>query len=127
MQEVINSLTNIPTEVWAFLGAALGVSVLLQKLKTWLSMQSDKVVTFWLALLSAVPAVIDFINSNSTQLAMIVPHTATIAGAATFIYRYVTKPATNLLNDAKLERERREAVEVKPVATEPAKVENIFE
>lgn len=105
LANLINYLQNLPVEVWQVIGAMLGVSVVLQKIKTWAKLQSDKIVTFWLAFLSFIPVVIDYINSQAVQNPdVIAQHTLVIMGGATTVYRYIVKPITNILADARAQR-----------------------
>lgn len=106
--DIVNYVQSVPGEVWAAIGTMIGISAILQKIKTWFSLQSDKVITFVLSVLSFVPVVIDYINSQiAANPAVIAPRTLAIMGGATAAYRYIIKPATRLLQDAKIERERR--------------------
>ena len=108
MELVTNLLGNIPTGTYEAVGAALVVSVLLQGLKNWLSLQSPKVITFLLAALSFVTVAIDSllqtVSQNPNALGQ---KTAAVIGVATLVYRYAVKPMSNLTRDAKELREKR--------------------
>lgn len=119
INQIINQVTSVPPEFWQFLFVVLGVSALLQKFKKWFSLQSEKVITATLGLLSFVPVAIGYISAEvATNPAYLGPYTLTIMGGATVAYRFVIKPLTNILLDAKAERQRR--LQTEPAPTEPA-------
>lgn len=113
LQTLLDTITNIPDSVWQAIGVALGISVLLQGLKNWLSLQSDKVITFLLTALAFISASIDYLS----QAALVNPSvlgqdTVALVGLSTLLYRYAVKPLTNLIGDAKQYRARKERVAV---------------
>lgn len=118
MENISDVVNNIPTSTYTALGltlAAAGVSILLQLLKKWLSLQSDKVITILFIGLSFATAALDYLLSNASDNPKVLAlRTFFLAGLATPIYRFLVKPATQLLVDAKIERERK-AKSVAPV------------
>lgn len=111
IQGVIDALGSIPASAWGAIGAALGISVILEGLKHKLSLQSDKVITFLLGALSFMAAAIDYLTQASLANPTILgQETVAIVGLATILYRYVVKPLTNLVKDAKEYRQRKDRI-----------------
>lgn len=105
LDQVIQWLTN----ALPFIAAAGGVTVLLQLVKKWLSVQSDKVVNVLLVVFSAIPVAVNYLLQTVTvNPGTLGARTAAIVGLSTVLYQQLVKPTTNLLRDAKIERERRE-------------------
>lgn len=118
LQNIVDAFSSIPMSAWEAIGAALGISVLLQGLKNWLSLQSDKVITFLLGSLSFVAAAIDYLSQAAmSNPAVLGQDTAAIVGLSTILYRYIVKPTSNLISDAREYRARKErlAVEDTPI------------
>lgn len=126
LQTILDTLTNIPDSVWQAIGVALGISVLLQGLKNWLSLQSDKVITFLLTALAFISASIDYLSQaalvNPTVLGQ---DTVALVGLSTLLYRYAVKPLTNLIGDAKEYRARKERVAEVAVVEELIPIESV--
>lgn len=139
MDSVLELLNNIPTGTYEAIGAALGISVLLQGIKKWLSIQSDKVVAFLLSGLSFITVAIDYLmQAVHTNPSILGQQSVTIVGLSTILYRFMIKPASTLVADAKeyrLSKARlaNEAVEnqdllvdlVAPVASQPEPIEPV--
>lgn len=121
MEQILNNILNAPTEVWIAIGGMIGVSAILQGLKHWFSLQSDKVITALLTALSFVAATFDYLNQAvATNPSILGAKTAAIVGGATVSYRFVVKPFSKLLEDAKAERERKAAsTPAQPAPTQP--------
>lgn len=117
--DAIKYVTSMPPEVWQAIGAMVGVTVLLQKLKKWLAIQSRTLITFVLAVLSFIPVVIDYINAHiATNPSVLAPRTILIMGGATTIYNTIGRWVIGVLTDAKALREQRDA-QVTPAASVP--------
>lgn len=103
MHSIVTFFQSVPASTWQVIGAALGLSTLLQALKHWffkeLSAQALMALTTLFAFLgSAIPYFESTIKSNPTILGQ---HTAALLGVMTLAYRYVVSPGYNLLIDAK--------------------------
>ena len=78
------------------------VSVTLEKIKKWLSLQSDKVITFLLTAFSFLAVAIEsLLSSNPESLSAIGLNSTVIFFAANIAYRYVVKPGKGLIEDAR--------------------------
>lgn len=109
--ELLDKALNHLVDVLPIIAAAGGVSVVLQLAKKWLSLQSEKVVNFLLAVFSFIPVAVQYVIQAAQQNpAILGQRTAVIMGLSTVLYHQLVKPTTNLLKDAKAERERRERV-----------------
>lgn len=110
MENIVNTLSKVPWELIGSLLVTTGiVSVLLQKFKNWFKLQSDKVIVVMLGLLSFIPAALDYVNSVAAENPLVLGrNTLVIMGLSQPLYRFVIKPLTDVLIDAKAERARRE-------------------
>jgi hypothetical protein len=99
---MINLLQIVPAGVYQTLGGAIVVSLLLQAVKHKVQMTSDKVITFTLASFSFLAAGLNYLAqvapSNPKVLAL---QTFLLMGASNPTYRYLIKPAYNVVVDAK--------------------------
>lgn len=116
MHSLVVFYHSIPSSTWAVIGAAIGLSGLLQALKHFffskLSPQSLMALTTLFAFLaSAVQYADSAVKANPTVLGQ---HTAALLGAMTLSYRYVVAPGYKLLLDAKTYRS---ATATAPAAT----------
>lgn len=99
-------LNSIPNSAYYVALASLIISVLLQKFKGWFNLKSDKVVTFLFMALSFLTVAIDYlVSAASANPTILGERTFVIMGVATVIYRYLVKPMSLLVNDAKLARQ----------------------
>lgn len=122
MHSLITLFQSVPASTWQVLGAALGLSGLLQAIKHWffkeLSPQALMTLTGVFAFLaSAVQYADSTVKSNPTILGQ---HTAVLVGVMTFAYRYVVSPGYNLLVDAKTYRQTQETTTTATAGTEAA-------
>jgi hypothetical protein len=111
MNYIAQILGDIPvTAVYALI-AAFVVSVLLQVIKKWLSIQSDKIITFILGSLSFLTVGFDALTQQVAQNpSLLGPKTFMLMGLATTVYRYAVKPASTLMQEVKELRERKTRV-----------------
>ena len=106
-------LTSVPDGAWLALVSAGAISLIMQGLKKWISLQSDKVITFLLTALSFIAASFDFVVRTVDANPMFLGQkTAVILGLTLPVYRYVIKPFTTLLTDAKAYRVTKEQQKV---------------
>lgn len=126
MNQVLAFYHSIPASTWQVLGAALGLSGLLQALKHYffskLSAHALMTLTTLFAFLaSAAQWALQTVHTNPTVLGQ---HTAVLVGAMTLAYRYVVAPGYTLLLDAKNYRTTTTSAPASTagVATEPAAV-----
>jgi hypothetical protein len=98
----------MPPEFWGYIGSAIGVSALAQKIKKWASLEKNKGwVTFILTALSSIPAIVSyFMNQAADQPWVIAPHTLTILGGSIAFYNTIGKSIIKFLNDAEEERKK---------------------
>lgn len=121
MHSLVTFYHSIPASTWQVLGAALGLSGLLQALKHYFfkkfSPQSLMALTTLFAFLgSFVQWATQAVHSNPTVLGQ---HTAALLGAMTLSYRYVVAPGYKLLLDAKTYRTTTNSAPATASATEP--------
>lgn len=120
MEFVVNAFGEIPTGAYLALAGGLGVSLLTEMAKKYLSLQSDKVITFLVLALSFATSAIEYIITAVAQNPGILgTHTASVLAASTLAYRFIVKPAKNLLGDAKSFRNNTLAHVVSPLADMP--------
>lgn len=110
MEIVTQVLNNID---WSVVGLALGgaglVSLVLQNVKRWLSLQSHRVIMFLNLGFCFVLAAVHYVATVPTQDPRIIAAQALLlTGLNQPIYHTIIKPIGNLLSDAKAERERRD-------------------
>lgn len=110
---------SIPASTWQVIGAAIGLSGLLQAVKHWffkeLSAQATMTLTGLFAFLaSAIQYGESAVKGNPTILGQ---HTALLVGVMTFAYRFIVSPGYNLLVDAKTYRAGTPAVTTPSVGT----------
>ena len=105
ISSIVHFYHSIPKEVWALLASSIGLSAVQMKLTKWFSLQSDKVKQFVTGLISllavVVPAITGLLSASPQILGA---YTTLVFTGMTFSYRYVVKPASNLLKDAKAYR-----------------------
>lgn len=107
MESLVNFIDNIPQAVWAIIAASGLVSILVQPIKRWLKLQSDKVILALTTVLSFVPVALDALNSaTATNPAILGRQTMVVLGVSQLLYRFVVKPFSKLVADAKAERAR---------------------
>lgn len=105
---LVNLYHQVPSSAWHALFASAGVSVVLQKVKKWLSLQSPAIIHFLLIVFSFIPVAINYLmGAASTNPKVLGAQTFLILGLSNTIYRFAIKPTSNLLEDAKNERERK--------------------
>lgn len=121
MELIKEIIDHIPNSAYlAILGAGV-VSVLLQLTKQWLSLQSDKIITFLLGVFSFLVVSIDYVTQAVAQSpAVLGQRTATIMGVTQLVYRYAVKPGYNVVKDAKEYRARKETTSNTPAVVAPA-------
>lgn len=106
METIHTIINHVPSDMWYALIGGPVVSIVLQKFKKWLGVQSEKVVVFTLFLFSFIGSAISYFASAAVQNPMILgPETAMILSVALGFYHLIGKPFTNLLQDAKALRE----------------------
>lgn len=103
MHQLLTFYHSIPASTWQVLGAALGLSGLLQALKHYFFSKLSphalmSLTTLFAFLASAVQYATTAVKGNPTVLGQ---HTAVLVGVMTLAYRYVVGPGYNLLIDAK--------------------------
>lgn len=107
---IIQILQNVPTEVWPSLAAIIGVSAFQQKLKSWLELESPRVLVLMTGVLSLagaiVPAILGWMSANPGQVAS---HAALWFTGLNFAYRYVIQPGGSLINQVQTEKQRQAA------------------
>jgi hypothetical protein len=115
MDVTLPGALTIPSEVWyilLILGLGLLVSVVTEFIKKWLVTLGDKRITAILTFLSGIAG---FIETAVAQLQanplILGQNTALIIGVSTLAYRFIVKPAVNLINDAKLLRESQDGLD----------------
>lgn len=109
--------------------AAGGVSVAVQVFKKWLALQSEKVITFLVGVVSFIAVGINYLMGAAAQNPMILgQRTAALVGLATLIYQAPgigIKTLSGILRDAKTLREAQTTqVSVPPVPAAPAASES---
>jgi len=114
MDMLTEILNNVPAGTyWAVL-AGFGVSLILQLLKKWLALQSEKVINFLLGALSFVTVAIQYLTTAVSQNPSVLGSRTTAvvtAALAAYHFKYLgIKDLTQLLRDAKAYRERKERV-----------------
>lgn len=108
MDVILQIFTSVPESVWLAVGGAVGVSLIVQPLKRWLGLQSDKVVLFLTSTVAFAGVAVEYLLSAAAENPTILgQRTAVILGISQLAYRFLIKPSSNLLADAKAERERR--------------------
>jgi hypothetical protein len=111
MQQILNfyhSHLDLIHALLVFIAGSGIVSILLQNVKRWLSLQSDKVIHFLLVVFSFATVAVNYLVGAASQNPKVLgPETIMLVGGATTIYRFLIKPASNLLIDANKERERK--------------------
>ena len=123
MEQILNTLTSIPSDVWGVILAGTGVSAAVMPLKKWIG-QRPKVnlfITVALSFLTAfIPWLIQTGNDNPGLLG-----TATVQTVfwATLAYRYVIQPLSGFWHDFReFKKEQKETVDdttVKVIHAEP--------
>ena len=120
LDQTTDIIGSIPEAAYLAVFAGLGVSIVLQVFKKWLALQSDKLVTFLLMLMSFIPVALDYVmNQVAQNPAVLGSKTFLVMGLATTAYRYIVKPATTILEDAKKFRETTPEGETTEVVEEP--------
>lgn len=85
MNALMDFIHAIPDPAWTLLISAV-VSMILQGIKKWLDVQSDKVITFILTALSFAGSAIEYYASTASQNPTILGQkTVVIVGSATLI------------------------------------------
>lgn len=106
MEQITTLLNAIPDGTFYVVAVGLVVSILLQVFKHWLQLQSDKVITFLLMCLSFISVAIDFLTQTVAQNPTAMgAKTFLIMGVSTTLYRYIVKPVTGIVQDAKVYRD----------------------
>lgn len=106
MDTILNLFHSIPSDAYTTVIVAGVVSLVLQAIKKWLAVQSEKVITFLLMILSFGSVSIEYLLGEATKNpALLGPKTFLIMGLTAPIYRYLIKPVTLLAQDAKTYRE----------------------
>lgn len=126
MNEVLNTIldvltwvvsipTLLPPEAWAVLGSAIGVSVVMQTIKSKLEMTNPKTIVLVTTILSlVVTAFAMFISNAEANPQLLGEYTTATLGIATIVYRYLVQPSYAFLLDV------REFQESKKVPTDVA-------
>ncbi len=84
-----------------------GVSLVLQMFKSWLSVQSKRLITILLIIFSVGATALHYLlDATNADPALFGQTTAAVVGLATLAYRILIKPATQLLVDARAFREQ---------------------
>lgn len=113
---VVRFYQSLPPEVIALIVSTIPLSAFQMKLTKWFSMQSDKikqVITGVVSLLAVlIPALLGWLSASPEILGA---YATLVFTGMTYSYRFVVKPAKNLIDDAKAYR----AVPVEP-QTAPA-------
>jgi len=130
MENLINSVVHFLQQVpWDVVGQALVasgiVSVVLQALKKWLSLQSPKVINTLLFVVSSLTVGLNWLlSSSASNPTLLGQQTAAIAGLSGLLYQFFIKPASNVLSDAKQLREQKAALPLSapPLMTDPVAV-----
>lgn len=117
MDLLTQTLQNVPAGTgWAVV-AALAVSLILQALKKWLELQSDKVINFLLGVLSFSVVAINYLTQAVSQNPTVLgQRTFIVMGVATTLYNFLIKPTNIVLKDAKAYRERKNRIADQAVA-----------
>lgn len=105
MDAFINTLTNIadwflsiPVEAWGILLGAAGVSAITQVVKKVFTVENEKVIMVVFGAISFAATGLEYILSRTDLPPSILGvNTLLIIGAATPLYRFVIKPASNLI------------------------------
>lgn len=123
MEFPVELLNEIPNGAYIAVVGGLVASLFLQGLKKWLDLQSDKVITLVLISMSFIISAIDYLMQAVAVSPMALGQdTATIVGIATAFYRFIIKPANNLVVDAKTLRQSKVTTPEQPqenVLSEP--------
>jgi len=114
MEMVTEILNNVPNGTYLAVGAGFAVSLILQLLKKWLALQSEKVINFLLGALSFITVAIQYLTTAVSQNPSVLGTRTTAvvtAALAAYHFKYLgIKDLSNLLKDAKAYRERKERV-----------------
>lgn len=102
MDSILQQLRDLPAETWQAIGAFIIASpiivILLQNIKRWAHLKSEKVITLVLTLLSGVAAGIDWLINNVD--ANIVPvRFGGYVGFAVLLYKFIGKPIINKIRE----------------------------
>lgn len=120
MEIITNVLSEVPTGAYLASGGALAVSLLLEALKKWTNLQSDKMITFLLMALSFGASALEYLmTAIAANPGILGTHTAVLMGLATVLYRYIVKPSRTLLQDAKAFRSTTLTNTVAPIQSAP--------
>lgn len=103
--EFLEALTRVAETIannWPLIVAALGLSAFQVKINKWFNLQSDRVKVSITGLLSAlaagIPLALGWLTANPEFFGA---YTSVIFLTMTFAYRFIIKPATCLIQDAK--------------------------
>lgn len=103
--EFLDALTRVAETIannWPLIVAALGLSAFQVKINKWFNLQSDRLkvtITGVLSVLGAgIPLALGWLSSNPEFLGA---YSAVVFSTMTFAYRFVIKPTTCLIEDAK--------------------------
>lgn len=115
MNETLNALSNffndfnVPNGVYYAMLLATTISLILQRAKKWLEIQSDRVINFLGLALSFVGVAIDSLLSEaSSNPSILGQRTLLVVGVIQLMYQFVIKPGHNLIRDAKATRQARD-------------------
>lgn len=98
MDYLTNVVNHIPDGTWLVIVAGSLVSILLQFIKKWLDLQSDKVVTLLLNVFSFIATSLHYIIAAGAANPLVLgQQTVLIVGISTILYRYIFKDATTYL------------------------------
>ncbi len=93
LEKIIQAIAAVPDGAWQAIGAAFIASPLIQALKRWASVQSEKVMITLVAFVSFVAAGIQYLVSTpSDNPLIIVLHTAVVGFASQPVYFFFVKP-----------------------------------
>lgn len=105
MEQVLQTIINIPTIVYVYILGGLGVTVVTQVSKKLLALESDKKVVLLLTGVSFVFSGIEYLATSSGLPPTILGvNTATLIGIAIPLYHFGVKPINEFITAVKLYR-----------------------
>lgn len=96
--------------------AMLVIPMIIQKLKSWAIVQKPLVINIVAGLMSFITVAAESIlSSNPDSYGMLGLKSVAIVGGIQYVYSMIIKPATQVLEDAKLTRQNRNLIDSMPI------------
>jgi hypothetical protein len=117
--ETLKAIYHImPLDAWLTLVLGPAASYTLTKLKSWLALESERVIVVLLLIITALGGIATYLATSVTQTPLwIAPFWGIITTIALAFYHLFYKPGVQLIKDAKAQREAEHATP-KPADTD---------